>query len=132
MSVDLPPGVLSLVAAAEAVRQRRFGSVEGRCRDITLATALSSGVEFVAVCYGTVRVGDDDREHFWCQTENWIVDPTADQFWGPPQAKVSQFEEGGVYKEQFHFFLWPETVLRLAGIREVRLRGEGQPDGEDR
>lgn len=119
---DEPPeGAKRLALAAREVRTR-FNTLRlpsaGHCRDLALATALSVR-DFespVVLCYGTVDVGGDRHEHFWCRYEGWIVDPTGDQFGAADQVVFAPEALLANYAETFFFCVWADDVFKLLGL----------------
>ena len=119
--------IQQLALLGRQVRERRGGvSTTGLCRDICLATALSSVTldTPVAVCYGSVQTSsmDTPRDHWWLRLGQTIVDPTIDQF-GICEDVLIQNESDSFparYVEQFFFCVQAERIrsLSVLGSRE--------------
>lgn len=104
------------IKICKSVRDKRLattGSIEGACREVSLAIVYIACVSGIDCCLCFGRYVLTDEEHYWLRIGNMIYDPTASQFGDCVEVLVGYETELTQYEEHGYVFVNANDIKSL-------------------
>ena len=97
---------MNLLDICKSVRKKQLalvGTIEGSCREVTLAIAYEASKQDidVCICFGTYQ----GQGHFWIRHHHKIYDATVSQFGVVNEVYVVEEVDGVGYQEEGHIYV---------------------------